>query len=115
MHIFEYSAFYLNGRPIRSVLVDSDADVAPLLLRGEVGEGELDRGEVLPVLELLPGELQVLPGLEGDPGRRQPRGRAGNKDGATNNLRVSRIKIKVKRLGFNTILVVVKSCFLHDF
>ena len=67
------------------------------------------------MLELLPGELQVLPGLEGDPGRRQPRGRAGNKDGATNNLGVSRIKIKVKRLGFNTILASLNHVFSMTF
>ena len=62
-----------------------------------MAEGELDRGEVAPVLELLARELQVLPGLEGDTGRGQPRGRAGKKDGATNNLRGSRC---VKGVGF---------------
>ena len=82
---------YLNGRSISSVLVDSDAHVAPLLLGSEMVERELDRGEVLPVVELLPGEL-LLPGFEGDPGRRQPCGSAGKKERATNNLKVLMIK-----------------------
>ena len=83
---------YLDGRSICSVLVDSDAHVAALLLCSEMVERELDRGEVLPVVELLPREL-LLPGLEGDPGRRQPCGCAGKKERATNNLNIVMIKI----------------------
>ena len=55
-------------------------------------EVELDRGEVLPVIELLPGEL-LLPGLECDPGRRQASGSAGKKERAANNLKVLMVKI----------------------
>ena len=70
---------HLNGRPVRSVLIDSNTHVASLLLGGEVAEGELDSGEVLPVVKLLPRELG-LPVFKGDPGRRQPCGGAGKQE-----------------------------------